>query len=233
MKRNYRLAFYFSDIEFTRLRSIPSVDYSMRTEMKRIAGVLLLSLVASFSSSSFAQNLETKPTIPIGLFFASIEEGGRIFTPVRLLPFSHPESEGHQFPNALQLYGTELDILLWLGHEAGYELRPTLMRYPKEPSPTWPYAEFAPPDTSVIRATKITKEPPAESPLKGLRAVFFMHGQLISFIVDTRNLSLEERGMKRATSMGLDLTRAEFLERVSRAAKYADERFPSVIIFLQ
>jgi hypothetical protein len=51
----------------------------------------------------------SRHTVPIGIFLGRIEEGARISTPVRLLPFDHHESDGHQFPNALRLYGTELD----------------------------------------------------------------------------------------------------------------------------
>ena len=55
----------------------------------------------------------------IGLFIAGIEEGARIFTPIRLLPFEHPESEGPEFPNALQLHESEYETLVWLGQQAG------------------------------------------------------------------------------------------------------------------
>ena len=52
---------------------------------------------------------------PVGLFIGAIEEGARIFTPIRLLPFDHPEAQGHQFPNALALHRSEFDLLVALG----------------------------------------------------------------------------------------------------------------------
>lgn len=137
-----------------------------------ITSILQLIVIIFVVTLSCAQE-STKSRVPIGIFLGKIEEGARIFTPVRLLPFDHPESEGHQFPNALQLYGTELNALLWLGHQAGYELRATLMRYPQEPSAIWPYNQFLQPDTSDLRSTPCTKRPATDSPLKGLRAVLF------------------------------------------------------------
>ena len=192
--------------------------------------IVLLLLVGSFSS--VAQE-SSRPQIPIGIFIGKIEEGARIFTPVRLLPFDHPESEGHQFPNALQLYGSELHLLLWLGHQAGYELRSTLMRYPKAPSPEWPYKMFAEPDTSILRVVPIIKRPSADSPLRGLRAVLFVNDQPVCFIVDTRNLTLEERGMKKPTTMGLDMDRAGFLSAVAKAARYVGGRASAAVVFEQ
>ncbi len=174
-----------------------------------------------------------KPIVPVGIFLGKIEEGTRIFTPIRLLPFEDPESEGHQFPNALQLYGTELDVLLWLGHQSGYELKATLTRYPSEPSPSWPYKEFSQPDTTHLRDAPCIRRPAADAPLKGLRAVLFIDNEPVGFIVDTRTLTLEERGMKRATSMGLDITRAEFLQALDKTRKFIDSQTTAVVIFGQ
>ena len=214
------------------LKCLLSLNHeSAKRTMRIFPTSLLVVLILGSGFESSAQDSNSKPTIPFGIFLASIEEGGRIFTPIRLLPFSHPESEGHQFPNALQLYGTELDVLLRIGHEAGYDLRPTLMRYPKEPSPSWPYAEFLQPDTSFLRTATVVHRPAADSPLKGLRAVYFVGNQLVAFIVDTRNLTLAERGMKRATSMGLDLTRADFLDSIAKAGKFASAERGTLLIF--
>ena len=85
---------------------------------------------------------EGRPFLPVGVFIAPIEEGARIFTPVRLLPFDHPEALGHEFPNALQLHGTEFDTLVLLGSHAGLGLAATLQRYPRQPDAAWPYPGF-------------------------------------------------------------------------------------------
>lgn len=160
--------------------------------------------------------------VPVGLFIGSIEEGARIFSPARLLPFEHPDALGHQFPTVLQLYGTEYELLLWLGEEAGYRLQPTLQRYPREPAPDWPYPEFTPPPgREALRAIVPQRLSSGSAPLAGLRAVLWSGDQLVAFIVDTRGLSLADRGMARATSMGLDLTRHEFLSALGEAARFA------------
>lgn len=157
-----------------------------------------------------------EPTLTVGLFIGAIEEGARIFTPVRLLPFEHPESEGHEFPNALALHRSELELLVDLGGRVGLLLRTTLERYPRPPVEEWAYDEFEPPPAIGPSARTVeATDPPA---LPGLRAAYFRDGRPIAFIVDTRGMTLAERGMTRATSMGLDLTRAEFLELLGRAA---------------
>ena len=166
-----------------------------------------------------AQSPETKPFLPVGLFIGQVEEGARIFTPVRLLPFEHPEALGHDFPTVLQLYGSEYEALLWLGDQAGLRLRATLQRYPREPSPTWPYTEFRPPpDTTALRTVPVSHRSRSEAPLPGLRVVLYQDGKPILFIVDTRGLSLEVRGMRLPTTMGLDLNRREFLEALEHGA---------------
>lgn len=202
-------------------------EATMTIQTKVILTVFML-LAASFPSR--AQET-TKPQIPIGILLGKIEGGARIFTPVRLLPFEHPESQGHQFPNALQLYGTEFHLLLWIGHQAGYELRSTLMRYPKEPSPDWPYEMFLEPDTSILRTIPIVKRSSVDSPLKGLRAVLFVNHQPVCFIVDTRNLTLEVRGMKKPTTMGLDMDRAGFMSALAKAIRYVGSRGSAAVVF--
>jgi hypothetical protein len=194
--------------------------------------IIEVSLICVTLGVGIAQE-SSMPTVPIGLFFGRIEEGARIFTPVRLLPFEHPESEGHQFPNALQLYGTEFDVLLWLGHQAGYELRATLMRYPKQPSPSWPYKEFSPPDTSALRSARCVMRSSDDAPFKGLRAVLFVNREPTCFIVDTRNLTLEERGMTRASTMGLDMNRADFLRKLDKASAFVPAQSTAAVIFGQ
>lgn len=53
----------------------------------------------------------------------------------------------------------------------------------------------------------------------------------VSFIVDTRGLSLAERHMQKATTMGLDLTRAEFIAALNAAARFAPERGAAMVVF--
>jgi hypothetical protein len=172
------------------------------------------------------------PYAPVGLFIGSIEEGARIFTPTRLLPFGHPEAGTHQFPTVLQLHGPEFSLLVWLGEQAGYRLWPTLERYPREPARDWPYAGFRqPPDSMALKKARMVRRPRADAPLPGLRAVVFDGVSPIAFIVDTRGLSLAERKMSRATSMGLDLSRADFLAAMQRAARGLKPLELSVVLF--
>jgi hypothetical protein len=168
-----------------------------------------------------------------GLFIAAIEEGGRIFTPVRLLPFEHSEALGHQFPTVERLHGGEDQILLVIGQAAGLRLGATLQRYPTQPDTLWPYAPFAPPPVTEIRAAPVISQPAADAPLPGLRALAVVDRFPISFIVDTRGLSLADRHMRQATTMGLDLSRAEFLTALTRAAQAAPATGAAVIIYVR
>lgn len=194
-----------------------------------MAGLLLSILISALLGAQPEQN---KRYLTFGIFIGSIEEGAQIFTPTRFLPFDHPEALGHQFPTALQLYGAEYPLLVWLGLQAGYRLRTTLQRYPREPSPDWPYIDFAPPpDSSGLHGIPITHHASGDSPLPGLRAVLFIDRNPVCFIVDTRTLTLKERRMSRATSMGLDLTRAEFLKALTDAADDAGGKTTAAVIF--
>ncbi len=169
-----------------------------------------------------AQGAAANPYVPLGIFLAQIEEGGRIFTPARLLPKDHPEALGHDFPTVLQLHGTEFQALVWLGRQSGLLLYATLQRYPTEPAADWPYAAFEPPpDTVQLRHAMVVHHPRTAAPLPGLRAVLFGNRAPILFIVDTRGLTLAARGMRGATTMGLDVSRADFLAALGRAAAAA------------
>lgn len=193
---------------------------------------LWVALLAAAALTSLLARQQPKPLLQAGLFLGRIEEGARIFTPTRLLPFTHPESEGHQFPNSLQLFGTEFQDFLWLGRQAGYQLWATLERYPAEPSPKWPYPEFSQlPDSSALRNMPCVRRPKTDAPLPGLRAVVFAGGEPACFIVDTRNLTLAERGMARATAMGLDITRADFLAALGKALRFLDGAASGTVIF--
>lgn len=184
------------------------------------------------SASGWAQGVATKPYLPIGVFFGRIEEGARIFTPARLLPLDHPEALGHAFPTLQQLGGTEFQALLWLGSQAGLRLRATLQRYPREPVDTWSYPEFRqPPDTGHLRTATVVHRTSREAPLSGLRAVLYDGPALVLFIVDTRALTLAERGMRLPTSMGLDIGRPAFLAALDQAGRLAAGTGLRAVIF--
>ena len=160
---------------------------------------------------SGSRPVPVRDPLVFGLFLASIEEGARAFTPIRLLPFDHPDAFNHEFPNALVNHTSEVEALVALGEHAGLKLRTTLQRYPQPPVETWPYPEFALPPLDCMRSAKVERVT-TEAVLPGLRAVITVAGAPLVFIVDTRGLTLKERRMQRVTAMGLDLTRAQFLE---------------------
>lgn len=139
--------------------------------------------------------------VPVGLFIGSIEEGARIFTPARLLPFEHPEAGG------------EYPLLVLLGRHAGLRLEPRLQRYPTQPDTTWPYRTFSPPPVARFERVTPTVRPAAQAPLSGLRAVAFLDGAPVALIVDTRHLTLAQRHLDRPTAMGVDVSRPTFWRR--------------------
>jgi hypothetical protein len=186
-----------------------------------------------FAASTLA-GVQTRPAeryLAVGLFIGSIEEGARIFTPVRLLPFDHSEALGHQFPTVLQLHRGESALLLRLGEHAGLGLAATLQRYPTEPDTAWPYSPFLPPPADLFDAVSATVKPFTSSPLPGLRAIAFVDRVPIGFIVDTRGMSLAERHMRQATTMGLDITRAELLDALSAASQTVSPTGPAILIY--
>jgi hypothetical protein len=197
--------------------------------------ILFWSLIGVLASgNALAQNpaATNKPYLPVGLFLGRVEEGARIFTPVRFFPFGHPEGGAHQFPTVQQLHGTEFPALIWLGSLVGMRLWATLERYPTEPATDWPYKDFAqPPDSLSLRSAEITHIRRAEAPMPGLRAVLYHDRQPILFIVDTRMLTLAERGMRGATAMGLDISRADFLKALDLASLHSALRGLGVVIY--
>lgn len=197
----------------------------MTTTHKHVLGAIAL------CGATLGAHQATPRYLTTGLFIASIEEGARIFTPARLLPLDHPEALGHEFPTVLQLHGGEDQVLLVIGQAAGLRLAATLQRYPTEPDTLWPYAPFSRPPLAEIRAAPVITLPAADSPLPGLRALAVVDRFPVSFIVDTRGLSLADRHMGQATTMGLDLSRAEFLAALSRAAQAAPASGAAVIVY--
>ena len=125
----------------------------------------------------------------------------------------------------------EDQVLLIIGQAAGLRLGATLQRYPTQPDTLWPYSPFAPPPVAEIRAAPVILRPSADAPLPGLRALAVIDRFPISFIVDTRGLSLDDRHMRQPTTMGLDLSRAEFVSGVARAAEAAPAAGAAVIVY--
>jgi hypothetical protein len=181
------------------------------------SGVIGFNLLLCTARSATGQ--EPKLFLTFGIFIGSIEEGARIFTPTRLLPFAHEEALGHEFPTTLVHHVSEFETLLILGEHIGLKLWPTLQRYPREPIGEWRYPDFAPPPSDQIRTAQVIRVGPECSTIPGLRVVAYRDRQALSFIVDTRGLSLAERHMERATAMGLDMSRAQFLDGLGKVAR--------------
>jgi hypothetical protein len=171
------------------------------------------------------------PYLTVGLFIGAIEEGARIFTPVRLLPRAHPEAMGHDFPTVLQFHRGEVPLLTILGQRAGLLLATTLQRYPQEPDTAWPYAGFRPPPVDRYDRAAVITAGAREAPLPGLRAVAYLDGSPLAFIVDTRRLTLAERGMHRATSAGLDVSRDELLDALRAGAARGPATGAWILVF--
>lgn len=207
---------------------IPAVRPTLHTLSK---ASVLFALAGLSTGRLVAQQVASPRYLTTGLFIASIEEGARIFTPVRLLPFDHPESLGHQFPTVQQLHRGEDQVLLAIGEAAGLRLGATLERYPTQPDTLWPYAPFIPPPAADIRGASVISKPARDAPLPGLRALALIDRFPIAFIVDTRGLSLVDRHMGRPTSMGLDVTRAEVLAALARAAQMAPATGVAVLVY--
>lgn len=102
----------------------------------RIQAFAVAILVAA--SAGYSQAASAQTYLTTGILIGAIEEGARIFTPARLLPFNHPEALGHEFPTALQLHRDEDRLLVQLGQHAGLRLSATLQRYPTQPDTLWP-----------------------------------------------------------------------------------------------
>lgn len=195
----------------------------------RLAALAAMVLLAA--PTARAQSTGGSTYLSTGLFIGAIEEGARIFTPVRLLPFAHPEALGHQFPTVQQLHLGEDQLLVLLGQHAGLRLRATLQRYPVEPDTLWPFAPFQPPPTAAFQAVKPTMRPASAAPLPGLRAVAYLDRFPVAFIVDTRGMTLAQRRMQQPTTMGLDVTRAEFIAALRDAARSVPATGPAILVY--
>lgn len=201
--------------------------------MYRMARAAAAAFALLCASSLGAQSATADSYVTTGLFIGAIEEGARIFTPTRLLPFEHPEAVGHQFPTALQLHGGEDALLVLLAAHVGLRLKATLQRYPTEPDTLWPYAPLRPPPVGRFGELSPTIRSKSLAPLPGLRAVAFLDRFPLAFVVDTRGLSLAERHMRQPTTMGLDLTRAEFLDALATASQAAPAHGAAIVIYQQ
>ena len=198
-----------------------------------VAAVLTVSVLARTGGAGppIRPAASDGPYLTVGLFIAGIEEGARIFTPVRLLPADHPEALGHEFPTVQQFHGGEDRALVALGREAGLLLSATLQRYPTEPDDAWPYEPFERPPIALLASSPVERREASAAPLPGLRAVAFLSRFPVAFIIDTRGMSLAERRMARATSSGLDITRAQLLAALDAAAATARATGPSMVVY--
>lgn len=189
---------------------------------------LFLFLMVLPAISSIPQR---KPYITFGIFIGKIEEGARIFTPVRLLPYEHPEAGGHDFPTAKRFHQKEYEVLVLLGEKVGLKLKATLQRYPTAPVAEWWYPEFLIPPVEEVKSAEVKIVNSRKSPIPGLRVVAFKEGFPLCFIVDTRGLSLEERRMKWATTSGLDITRQQFLQGLAEISSWFPPDGSWIVVF--
>jgi len=199
--------------------------------LRRVAFLALLGAPSIAAAQRGDAGAGTGRFLTVGLFIASIEEGARVFTPVRLLPFDHPEAYGHEFPTVEQFHGGEERILITLGRSAGLLLQATLLRYPSPPDSTWPYRPFEPPPVQTFTALSPLRRPADTAPIPGLRAVAFLDGFPLAFIIDTRGLSLAARHMQRATTSGLDITRQQLLTGLAAAAATGPASGPWLLVY--
>ena len=116
-------------------------------------------------------------------------------------------------------------------HKHNERLSATLQRYPTQPDTTWPYATFQSPPSAAFQSLQPTIRPAAEATLPGLRAVAYMDRFPLAFIVDTRGLTLAERHMEQATTMGLDITRAQLISTLRDAAQNVPPKGPAVLVY--
>ena len=190
----------------------------MNKLMKTFRKLTFISFVCTLPLISNSQPRKNPDFIPIGIYLGDLTLGERVITFTRFLPFSHPETKGHDYPTATLFTKSEVEIFMHLGEQLGWNLYATLWRHPATPVDQWMYPEF--PELPV---EKIKNLPVVESddspPLKGLKAVCFLNDQPVAFIMDTRGITLEERGMKRSTSSGVDMSREEFFSRLSLSQK--------------
>jgi hypothetical protein len=202
----------------------------------RVAIILSAVLAIGACSPGFSQRRDDTSSVAgqyltFGIFIGSIEEGARIFTPTRFLPFEHPEALGHQLPTVLQFHGGEDRLLVELGRQAGLLLGSTIQRYPVEPDTSWPYAPFRRPPVAEFMSIPARRKASHTSPLPGLRAVAYLDRFPLAFIIDTRGMSLAERHMDRATSSGLDVTRAQIINALKSAAQDGPLNGPWMLIY--
>jgi len=167
-------------------------------------------------SIAHSQTNQEHELIPIGFTLGDLTLGERIITFHRLLPFDHPETNGHQFPTATVYTQNEVEIFMQLGNLLGWNLYATLWRHPSTPVEEWMYPDYPELPKSKIKELDVVRTN-KEPTLKGLKAVCFLNNKPVVYIIDTRGISLAERGMSRPTAGGIDMTRAEFLTKLSES----------------
>lgn len=189
-----------------------------------ILGIGLLAAALASATETHAQ--EREPLL-FGIYLGAPELGERIFSAVRMFPVDHPEALGHEYPTASRFHRREVDILLRLGETVGLDLYATLMRHPAYPADDWPYEDFAPPPQALLSSRDTVL---VSAPAPGVRVAAYLDGTPLAFLIDTRDLTLEQRGMSRPTSSGLDIGREEFVGAFYRTG----EELPSgawIVVF--
>lgn len=185
----------------------------------RLIGFLILLI----SNISIAQ----ENYLATGIYLGNIEEGARIISFVRLLPKEHPQAQGHDYPTLFQFHKSEFETHLLLGEQLGWKLYATLFRHPTAPGDDWKFQEYTPINVNRIRDAKSIDK--SNSLIPGIKILACLNNQPVAYIIDTRDLSLKERGMTRATSSGLDMNRDQFEQILKENCQISDEDI--IVIF--
>lgn len=174
-----------------------------------------LALLTATIPSAAQPDSSSAAYLPVGVYLGDISEGARIITFIRLFPVGHPMAEEHTYPTASVLHRTEVELLIHMGRQLDFNLYATLNRFPDPPTGEWQWPEFEPPPVEVLTGGE-SGPFPDEVAIPGLVALACLNRGPLAYLVDTRDLTLEERGMERATSSGLDMSRDIFEQELRR-----------------
>lgn len=192
--------------------------------------LLIFRLILPISILLFSSNIQNLKTsyLPIGFSLGDVSFGERIITFHRLFPVNHPEAKGHVFPTATQYSKNEVEVLLHLGEQIGWNLYSTLYRHPTYPSDSILFPEFnILPVERIKQLDVVSSSNPA---LAGLKVACFLDGNLVAYILDTRGVPLEARGIRRPVAGGYDMPRDEFISRINESLK-STQKTDVIIVF--
>ncbi len=193
---------------------------------------VLFKLIIAFAFIPFqpalAQNCNKYIAIDIRL--GDIVKGERVITFIRLLSPQHPQAMGHEYPTATSLHKKEVETMIYLGKLLNWNLYATLNRHPTNPVEAWAFeGEFLPSPSKTVKEAKVLYEA-QKAPIPGLKSLAFVDRCPVGLIIDTRDLSLEERNMKRSVSSGLDIPRTTF-DKIIRDLLKEQSQSSGVIIW--